>query len=78
MPRPALLYSLVESKTVHAIQSEQMFTQTSGLSLLEAAEAAGLKPKHGCRAGLCRSCLCKKHSGTARNLLTGTEFKPAG
>lgn len=58
-------------QTVHAIQSEQMFTQTSGLSLLEAAEAAGLKPKHGCRAGLCRSCLCKKHSGTARNLLTG-------
>ncbi len=58
-------------QTVHAMQSEQMFTQTSGLSLLEAAEAAGLKPKYGCRAGLCRSCLCKKHSGTARNLLTG-------
>ena len=56
---------------VRAMQSEQMFTQVSGHSLLEAAEAAGLRPKHGCRAGLCRSCLCKKHSGTSRNLLTG-------
>jgi stearoyl-CoA 9-desaturase NADPH oxidoreductase len=56
---------------VRAMQSEQVFTQSPGLSLLEAAEAAGLRPKHGCRAGLCRSCLCKKHSGTSRNLLTG-------
>jgi len=58
-------------QTVHALQSEQTFTQTSGLSLLEAAEAAGLTPPHGCRAGLCRTCLCKKQSGRARNLLTG-------
>lgn len=68
-PRPPVLPG--GEQTVHALRSEQMFTQTSGLSLLEAAEAAGLKPKHGCRAGLCRSCLCKKQSGTARNLLTG-------
>jgi stearoyl-CoA 9-desaturase NADPH oxidoreductase len=58
-------------QAVHALKSEQLFTQSPGLSLLEAAEAAGLKPRHGCRAGLCRSCLCKKHSGTSRNLLTG-------
>ena len=60
-----------DDQSVHALKSEHVFTQTAGLSLLESAEAAGLKPKHGCRAGLCRSCLCKKHSGTSRNLLTG-------
>ncbi|WP_376692219.1 ferredoxin reductase [Wenzhouxiangella sp. EGI_FJ10409] len=58
-------------QAVHALRSEHTFTQGSGLSLLEAAEAAGLTPPHGCRAGLCRTCLCKKQSGTARNLLTG-------
>lgn len=68
-PRPPLQAG--GEQTVHALESEHMFTQGAGLSLLEAAEAAGLKPRHGCRAGLCRSCLCKKHSGTARNLLTG-------
>lgn len=68
-PRPAALPG--SEKRVSAALSEQMFTQKPGASLLEAAEAAGLEPRHGCRAGLCRSCLCKKNSGTARNLLTG-------
>lgn len=56
---------------VHAVDSKQMFTQTPGSSLLEAAEAAGLQPEFGCRAGLCRTCLCRKNSGRVRNLLTG-------
>lgn len=56
---------------VHAVQSEQVFTQSANLTLLESAEAAGLQPKFGCRAGLCRTCLCRKRSGQVRNLLTG-------
>lgn len=56
---------------VHALGSEQVFTQVAGRSLLESAEAAGLQPKFGCRAGLCRTCLCQKRSGRVRNLLTG-------
>jgi stearoyl-CoA 9-desaturase NADPH oxidoreductase len=68
-PRPTGLPG--SEKRVRAALSEQMFTQTPGTSLLEAAEAAGLQPRFGCRAGLCRSCLCKKNSGTTRNLLTG-------
>jgi len=31
--------------------------------LLAALEAAGLKPEHGCRAGLCGRCVCGKASG---------------
>lgn len=58
-------------RQVHCATSEHTFTQLPGASLLEAAEAAGLQPPHGCRVGLCRSCLCRKHSGAVRNLMTG-------
>ncbi|TVQ40373.1 MAG: ferredoxin reductase [Wenzhouxiangella sp.] len=68
-PRPPSLPG--PEKTIQAAESEHMFTQFPGLTLLEAAEAAGLKPSFGCRAGLCRTCLCLKRSGTTRNLLTG-------
>jgi stearoyl-CoA 9-desaturase NADPH oxidoreductase len=59
------------TRRVHCATSEQAFTQLPGVSLLEAAEAAGMQPRHGCRVGLCRTCLCRKHSGSVRNLLTG-------
>ncbi|AVP97445.1 hypothetical protein C7S18_09655 [Ahniella affigens] len=46
------------------------FQALPGQSLLLAAEAAGLNPKSGCRAGICRTCLCQKTRGRTRNLLT--------
>ena len=42
-----------------------------GVSLLEQAEAAGLRPSTGCRMGICRTCTCRKVSGTVRNQRTG-------
>jgi stearoyl-CoA 9-desaturase NADPH oxidoreductase len=42
-------------------------------NLLEAAEAAGLKPKHGCRRGICHECKAHKRSGIVKNLLNGKE-----
>jgi ferredoxin-NADP reductase len=42
-----------------------------GRSLLEQAEAAGLKPENGCRMGICHTCTRRKSSGTVRNLITG-------
>ncbi len=50
---------------------EQMFTVFAGQSLLDGAEAAGLAPRFGCRRGICRTCQCRKRSGTVLNLLTG-------
>ncbi|MEQ4573500.1 MAG: ferredoxin reductase [Gammaproteobacteria bacterium] len=41
------------------------------LSLLEGLEAQGLKPKHGCRMGICNSCACGRQTGTTRHVLTG-------
>jgi len=43
----------------------------SGASLLEQAEAAGLRPAYGCRMGICHTCTCRKRSGTHKNLVTG-------
>ena len=48
------------------------FTARRGQSLLEAAEADGLKPQHGCRRGICMTCQCKKLAGIVHNQLTDT------
>ena len=48
-----------------------MFTASARSSLLSEAEAAGLRPAHGCRIGICKTCQCSKRSGTVENLRTG-------
>jgi stearoyl-CoA 9-desaturase NADPH oxidoreductase len=63
--------------TVTASESEQVFTQMNQQTLLESAEAAGLAPAYGCRAGICRTCLCRKTHGTVRNLVTGLSSSQA-
>ena len=45
----------------------------TGASLLEQAEALGLRPEFGCRMGICFSCVTTKTEGTVRNILTGEE-----
>jgi ferredoxin-NADP reductase len=58
----------------HAVRietGEREFTARTGQTLLEAAEAAGLAPRFGCRRGICHTCQCRKRSGTVTNLLTG-------
>ncbi len=39
--------------------------------ILPMAEGAGLRPKHGCRIGICHTCVCRKRSGTTRDTTTG-------
>ena len=45
----------------------------AGTTLLEQAEALGLRPASGCRMGICRSCTSRKSEGTVRNVVTGVE-----
>jgi ferredoxin-NADP reductase len=45
----------------------------TGASLLEQAEALGLRPESGCRMGICFSCVTTKTEGTVKNILTGEE-----
>lgn len=50
----------------------------TGATLLEQAEALGLKPEFGCRMGICFSCVKTKTDGTVRNVLTGEESSLPG
>lgn len=45
--------------------------ENTGATLLEQAEAQGLRPEFGCRMGICFSCTSRKSAGTVRNVLTG-------
>ncbi len=47
-------------------------------SLLEQVEAAGARPAHGCRAGICHMCKCRMLSGSVRNELTGLVSEEPG
>lgn len=60
---------------VHFARSER-YAANTGDSLLEQAEAAGLRPQHGCRMGICATCTCRKTSGVVRNLQTGALSGP--
>lgn len=51
--------------------SGRTLTVPRGVPLLDALEAEGLKPAHGCRMGICNTCACGKRSGTTRQLHTG-------
>jgi ferredoxin-NADP reductase len=55
---------------VRFARSERL-AANSGASLLDQAEAAGLKPEAGCRMGICHSCTCRKTSGRVRDLRNG-------
>jgi ferredoxin-NADP reductase len=54
-----------------AFADSKVEVEDDGRSLLEQAEAAGLKPQNGCRMGICHTCTRRKTSGTVRNLVTG-------
>ena len=52
-------------------KTQQTLTATGEKTLLEIAENAGLKPKFGCRIGVCHECKCTKSFGQVKNALTG-------
>ncbi|QGL97449.1 ferredoxin reductase [Stenotrophomonas maltophilia] len=52
-------------------RSGRQLSVPRGRSLLESLEAHGIKPKHGCRMGICNTCSCDRVSGATRHLRTG-------
>lgn len=60
-----------EAGSVHAARSGRTFPVAAGQTLLEAAEAAGLRPAHGCRMGICHTCKCRKRSGAVVDVRDG-------
>lgn len=57
--------------SVMLAKTQQTLPATGEKTLLEIAEQAGLKPKFGCRIGVCHECKCTKSSGRVMNTLTG-------
>lgn len=57
---------------VACTRSDRTVTVPGVRSLLVELEAAGLRPAHGCRAGICRQCTCRLASGAVEELRTGT------
>lgn len=55
---------------VRFVRAERYVT-SDGRTLLDQAEAAGLKPDSGCRMGICMACKCTKSQGVTKNVLTG-------
>lgn len=62
-PSPKVKLTLLRSKKTAA-------TECSG-TLLEALERSGETPAHGCRMGICNTCLCRKKSGIVEDTVTG-------
>ena len=53
-------------------QSNKTLAIPKGQSILSSLEHQGIKPKHGCRMGICNKCVCTKAQGATKNLLNGS------
>jgi ferredoxin-NADP reductase len=67
-PAPVAIDATEASGTV---RFRDVAADNTGATLLEQAEAAGLRPEFGCRMGICFSCTQVKTSGCTRNIRTG-------
>lgn len=67
---PIVVDSTNAQGEVRFARSER-FASNTGSTLLDQAEAAGLKPEAGCRMGICHTCTCRKTSGQVRDVRTG-------
>ena len=65
--------TLIEDKTVHVhlARSGRTLTVNTGTSLLEALEAQGMRPRSGCRMGICHTCVCNRIDGSTRDTQSG-------
>jgi ferredoxin-NADP reductase len=57
--------------TIHLRNSGVQASSDGSEAILQAAEQAGVQIPHGCRLGICRSCVCRLRAGRVRDLRTG-------
>ena len=72
--QPPAAVVVADDKVTHEVglsRAGRAFAVSSRRSLLATLEAAGERPEHGCRMGICQSCRCTKTSGVTQNTLTG-------
>jgi ferredoxin-NADP reductase len=67
-----------EGGEVSFLDSEKAVECDGGTSILEAGEKAGLNLAHGCRIGICHTCVGTLKSGKLRDLRSGDVIEPTG
>jgi ferredoxin-NADP reductase len=77
-PLPVLTQEQATQVRLSFVRSHQQVMGNGNASLLEQAEASGLRPAHGCRQGICASCTCLLLAGTVRDLRSGALFAEPG
>ena len=55
--------------TITLAPSGWSFDAPAGLTVLQAAERAGIEMANSCRNGTCRTCLCRMQHGSVRYLV---------
>jgi ferredoxin-NADP reductase len=61
----------VEDARITLTTSGRSFVASGEGTLLEQLERAGVRPRSGCRIGICQTCRCRKRSGVVEDLRTG-------
>lgn len=59
-------------------QSKQVIAIPKGQSILSSLEQQNIRPKHGCRMGICNKCACNKVEGSTKNLVNGQQNTEPG
>jgi ferredoxin-NADP reductase len=59
-------------------QSNKVLSIPKGQSILVALEQQNIKPKHGCRMGICNKCACNKAEGSTKNMVNGAQNTEPG
>lgn len=67
-----------EGGTVCFVDSETSVECDGATSILESGEQAGLNLAHGCRIGICHTCVGTLRSGRLRDLRSGEVTEPTG
>ncbi|MEB4211501.1 ferredoxin reductase [Mycobacterium sp. 94-17] len=67
-----------EGGTVCFLDSDKSVECDGGTSILEAGEQDGLNLAHGCRIGICHTCVGTLKSGKLRDLRSGEVTEPTG
>lgn len=55
--------------TLTLTRSQRTVVVPAGMPLLDALEAQGVKPRSGCRMGICNTCACGASEGATQNLI---------
>lgn len=73
-----VLHDEIGFVNVTLTQSNKVVSIPKGQPILLGLEQQNIKPKHGCRMGICNKCACNKAEGSTKNLVNGSQNNEPG